>query len=204
MQENEKLFDLAFKLFKKKEFSESLCLVEKLLDNNKECDEHFFNILFLKGDLCHELLNYSEAVKVYSEILKYKKGNDNAFANRALAYWELKEYRKALKDYLRAVKLNNSNPAACYGAGEMYLSLNKHKKAIFMLERSIRLRPEYGYAYAALGEAYYQLSEWGTAYGYFLKAKELNEENVFAKRRIDKIDNYFKAYEKRMGKVVKK
>lgn len=201
MEEDKKIFDKAFRLYKEKKFKESLSLVNQLIDSNRINNELFFNELFLKGDLCHELCDYSEAVKVYTEILKYKKKDDDAFANRALAYWELNEYRKALKDYLHAVKINNNNALAYYGAGEMYLMLNKQKKAIFMLGRAIELRPGYEYSYVALGEVYYQLSKWGTAYEFFVKARELNADNELVIKRIEKIDNYFKEYEAKMEKT---
>jgi tetratricopeptide (TPR) repeat protein len=204
MNKDERIFKIAFKLFRKKKFKKSLCLIDELIKNEKEFGKVSFNALFLKGDLCHELYDFSGAVKIYSKILSYKKNNDNAFANRALAYWELKEYRKALNDYLKAVKFNDCNGTAHYGAGEMSLKLNMPKKAIPRLKRAIELRPEYSYSYTALGEAYYQLSKWGTAYGYFIKAVKLNKNDEMAKGRISEIDEYFETIEKNMKETDKK
>lgn len=152
--------------------------------------EFLLRVYFLKGDICHELKKYSEAVKAYSVILSFKK-SDIAYANKALALWELKRYKDALMNYIRAIKVNGKNAIALRGAGEMHLKLNKPKNAINNFKKAIKLNPKYSDAISSLGLAFYNKNDFPSAYKQFSKALKLNKQDVLARRGIELISKHF-------------
>lgn len=152
--------------------------------------ELLLKVYFLKGDICHELKRYSEAVEAYSAILSFEK-SDVAYANKALALWELKRYKDALANYLKAIKVNGKNAIALRGAGEMLLKLNKTKNAIKYFKKAIKLNHKYSDAISSLGLALYNENDFPSAFKQFSKALKLNKKDFLARRGIKLISKHF-------------
>jgi tetratricopeptide (TPR) repeat protein len=147
-------------------------------------------VLFLKGDILHDLNLFRDAIKCYEQLI-VDEPSDIAYANQGLAYWELNEFSDALKSYLKAVKFNPANAIAQLGVGEMYIKLGSPKKAIPFLEKAVLVKPACQEAYTALGIANFQTGAWGKAHGYLLKALELDPSDAQAKKGLALIEKEF-------------
>jgi tetratricopeptide (TPR) repeat protein len=145
---------------------------------------------YLCGDALLSIEKYPEAVAAYSEILAMET-SDVAYANRALAYWEIGSHQKALSDYLEAIKLNPQNKVALRGAGEMLNEMDRHREAVRYLSAAVKLDPEYAAAYTALGVAYYNSEEWQKSYRALKRALQLNPEDKIAAKGVAKIEHHF-------------
>ena len=145
---------------------------------------------YLRGDALLNMEKYSDAIAVYGEILEHEP-SDVAYANRALAHWELGEFKKALDDYLEALKLNALNTVALRGAGEMLNELGHPLDATRYLIAAVQLDPKYSAAYTALGVAYYNSAEWLKSYQALKKAAELDPEDKIAAMGIAKLEHHF-------------
>lgn len=145
---------------------------------------------FLEGDVLHELRSFEEAIKCYSAILLLQK-SDIAYANKALAQWELGLHAAALRNYLRAVKLNKNNAIAHRGVGEMLIKLGRPAKSVQYLTRSLDLQPDYAACHRALGVAFYQMGKWSTAHRHFTRCVELDSDDELARRGKARIESHF-------------
>jgi tetratricopeptide (TPR) repeat protein len=157
--ENSVLISACNFLRRSKACDQALILMEKMKENRCRFQPaEWIKLLYLNGDLCHDLDRYSEAVKCYSEILEFGE-SDMAFNNRALAYWELGHYDKALSDYKRSTQLNPGNVTSYRGAGEMLLRLGRPADAILQFEIALRIDGDYEGASDGLLRAQTELSK---------------------------------------------
>ena len=142
---------------------------------------------YLIGDALLDLKKYEEAILEYGRILSMNP-SDIAYANRALARWELGDYRGALKDYNQAIRLERSNQIAHRGAGEMYLKLDQPKRAAIRFRSALRLKPDYSAALTGLGISLFQIGKWAQAYRCFKDALRLDPRDSLAKKGLDVLE----------------
>lgn len=144
------------------------------------------NMLFLEGDIYHDLGKFEKCIEVYDKILK-KRASDIAYNNRALAHWELGHYVMALADYIHALNINPENITSLRGAGEMSLKLYQYEEAEAFFKRALQLKSDYLSAYVGLGLALYHLGSFAQAEERFRDALALDPGNDIALRGINKI-----------------
>lgn len=176
---------------------ESLAAIEALEHSpGKLSKKAFRKLRFLKADVFHDLERYREAIGCFDVILA-EEVSDIAYANKALALWELREFRPALENYLKAIRLNPANAIAQCGAAEMHIKLDAPKSALPFLNKAVTLDTAYQDAYRCLGIAHFQLGSWAEAYRYLRKALELDPTDGLAKRGLVLIEKHFDEEEAR-------
>lgn len=145
----------------------------------------------LLADCLLDELRFAEAVLTYNSILEKSK-DATAYANRGLAYWELRQYEQALNDYLMAVSLSPRDMVAHRSAGELSNRLGHYSKAVEHLNKALKLDPDCSRTFSALGISYYNLKDWLKAYRALRKAVELDPTNQIARRGLRKLENHLK------------
>lgn len=180
----------AAKLHQEGRHEESLREIEELEKVSGNLPRKAYRqLLFLKADVLHDLGRFRDAVNCYERILA-EKPSDVAYANKGLAYWELKEYQAALDSYQESIKLNPSNAIAQLGIGEMHIKLGDPKAALPFIEKALKLNPDYQEAYTCSGIALYQLGLWSRAYKKLQKAIQLDPDDWQAKKGIKLIEKH--------------
>src|SRR5665213_2286833 len=113
-------------LRKKGRFSEAIQIIQRLAEMENRLSSKTNTLLKHSHAEC--LLDqrlFVEAIAIYDSIL-IKVKDPIAYANRGLAYWELRQYKHALKDYRASLRLAPTDAIAQRSAGELLNKLNKH------------------------------------------------------------------------------
>ncbi|MCL2888197.1 MAG: tetratricopeptide repeat protein [Elusimicrobia bacterium] len=129
---------------------------------------------------------YTDALKLYSSIIKDSPKNFGAYTNRGMVFEtiaskDLKNRRRLLanaeRDYVKAVEINSSNPQALNNLGAFYLDQGRYYNAIIFLNEAIKLNPQYYTAIVNRGIAYYNVGEGIKAYNDFYRAIQIDDQN---------------------------
>ena len=108
--------------------------------------------LFRKAQRLTSKGEYSQAISVYSSILKKNPQSYAAYAGRGLLYEQLKakdskeltQYKQlAKKDYERALALNGKQPEILNNLSALYIDEGNYEEAVLYLNRALHLRPDY-------------------------------------------------------------
>lgn len=103
--------------------------------------------------------------------------------NLGLLYEERGLLSQAKEEYEKVLELNPLNKEAHFNLARLLFKRGYTKKAIGKLKDVLRLDPNYTLAYINLGSIYYIDEEYrdlDKAIGYYQKAKEIDEENLFS------------------------
>ena len=88
--------------------------------------------------------DYKGAIKKFSDYIKLKPGNFDAYAMRGQAYLKLERFDDAIEDFSKALKLNPNDSNMLYFRGQAYSLRGESEKAVedykLTLEKS-RLSP---------------------------------------------------------------
>jgi Flp pilus assembly protein TadD len=120
--------------------------------------------------------DYTEAIKLYSEIIQEEPRNDEAYVKRGSSYLQEGDYQSALADFTKAIKLNPSNASAYYNRAIIYTDLKEYgdEMAIADLNIAIGLDPNDAYNYLMRGFAYANMGKIENAYWDYATALQIN------------------------------
>ena len=134
--------------------------------------------------------HFKKAIRFYDVILASRE-DASAYANRALAYWELGEWASALYDYKRAAALDPKDPRVMRSIGELLNKLERYAEAATFLHKAIDLDSGSSRTFCALGIAYFNMGSWLKAYQALKKAVDIEPGNKMAQLGIKKIEDHF-------------
>lgn len=145
----------------------------------------YFNLACIYIDL----KEYDKSIHIFEDIISEVKAKDEAvladvYFGLGLCYDNLRQKDKAIENYELALKLGYNNPDCLYFLAYLYDEEEKDidafetKMAMEYLERAINIAPDYVYPYVCLGNIYARCEDNEKALTYFLKAKELDKDNV--------------------------
>ena len=118
--------------------------------------------------------NYEQAVKDFTNALKYKKNNLESIINRANCYSSLNKFDLALIDYDNYIKLKTDNASAYLWRCIALYNLGKFDEAFTDIKKSIELDSKIDKAYYWRGILYSNKKDYTAAINDFDKALQLN------------------------------
>src|SRR5258708_25366003 len=170
---------------------DALMLIDRLAKKRADISLKTAHLLkHIKAECLFDKKYFREAISVYDTILSEDE-DPAAYANRGLAYWELKAYKKASGDYTKAVALRPNDAVALVSIGQLLTKRGEHAKSIPYLKRAVRLNPNSTRALCALGISYYNTKDWLQAQRALTRAVEIDPENHVAQLGKRKIEDHF-------------
>lgn len=129
---------------------------------------------FEKGLEAFDKGNFEEAIQHYSKNIKTNH-SENAFYNRALAYYEIGKNLEAIEDFTIVLDIDPKDHEAWNNRALAYYEIGEINKAIFDAKKSISLEPTYASAYTTLGVSYQAKKNNLEAIKYYNLGLELEE-----------------------------
>ena len=123
---------------------------------------------------------HENAIKHYTESIKYKPDNTAAYNNRGNAYSRIGKFQKAIEDYDKAIEIQPDYVNAYNGRGVTYDEKGELDNALKDYTEAIKRNPDYNNAYYNRGNAYYKKGEYDNAITDFDKAIELKPDDAQA------------------------
>ena len=87
--------------------------------------------------------NHRQAIRDFSQAIRFDPTNDRNFANRALCYRVMKRFEKALADFETALELNPSRPDNYLGRAQTFHDLQQYDLVRKDCERILEINPGY-------------------------------------------------------------
>ncbi len=141
---------------------------------------------FNKAQLATSKGNLTQAIQLYSRLIKHSPDFFPAYVNRGVLWERLpvkdaKERQKnrlnAEQDYLKAIELNPNLVETYNNLGALYMDMGRFTDAIFYLNEAITRRPRYFTALMNRGIAYYRLGNVTAALLDFNRAYQIRSKD---------------------------
>ncbi len=150
----------------------------------------------LKGNELMKTKEYDQAIKLYTQSIKYDPNEPTTYCNRALAYSKVKQYDNAINDCSKAVTIKNDYTKAFYRRAVCYIEVNKYKEAFTDLLIVLRDTPD---SQEVITEINNLKSKWKNSIGkdeYQKIERVIEEEIEMAKKRHKKPENKDNGFKK--------
>ena len=126
------------------------------------------------ADLNRENERYSQAQKIYEQIVDADPKNKKARLGLGECYQAQAIFDKALKEYLNATVLDPSDAEGLFRAGTLYLDIGKFKDAITQFRRAAIVNGLYPRLNYFVGRAYFLNGEYEAALASSMEERKLN------------------------------
>ena len=116
----------------------------------------------------------TDAIEVYSEVIKKNPKSAEAYNWRGIAYDDLGQTDKALQDFSKAIEISPNYADAHNNRGEIYRKKQMNREAITDYMRAVQLEPNFAEAHYNLGmvnELEKRFTPAATGYENYLKHK---------------------------------
>jgi tetratricopeptide (TPR) repeat protein len=120
---------------KRKDYSNTLKMLDKLLSINKE-DSLIFCYY---GEILSNMKRYRDAISYFTKANMIDPENVHNLNKRAFAYYNLQEHDKALLDFNKVVQLDLSNSFAYYHIGLIHHAKGVNNNSMAAFEKCIEL-----------------------------------------------------------------
>ena len=85
--------------------------------------------------------NHRQAIKDFSQAIRFDPGSDRSYANRGLSYRILKRFDRALADYESAIEIDPGRAENYFGRGQVYFDLQELDQAKADCDKVLRTIP---------------------------------------------------------------
>lgn len=126
------------------------------------------------ADLNRENERYSQAQKIYEQVVDADPKNKKAHLGLGESYQAQAIFDKALKEYLNATVLDPSDAEGLFRAGTLYLDIGKYKEAITQFKRAAVVNGLYPRLNYFVGRAYFLNGEYDAALASSMEERKLN------------------------------
>ncbi len=109
---------------------------KKVIQKKQSSKKNLIEKLLLRAYKNLKAGNMSQAVSLYTKVLKLDKSSEEALINRAIAFQKLNEFSKAEKDLLTSLKYSKNKGYIYNVLGVLYMKQNKNDKAINFFKKS--------------------------------------------------------------------
>lgn len=117
---------------------------------------------------------FSDALKLYSQILEANPKQKEAAIGVGDANLKLGYYEKALRAYFDAAVIDPSDPRGLINAGMVYFQTGRNKEAITQFERALKVNPSYPRIFFYMGQAAFKDGQYQVALKFAAEEKNLN------------------------------
>ncbi len=124
--------------------------------------------------------NFTEATKIYENILKIHPSNFDANMNLGTIYAENNNLKRASELWTKAIKINPNMPAAHNNLASVYMRSGDNTKAREHIDYALKINPNFSLAYNNLGMLNNIEKKVEDAKKNFLKAIELDPKNIMS------------------------
>jgi tetratricopeptide (TPR) repeat protein len=126
------------------------------------------------ADLLAEKGRFSEAQKIYEQVLAVDARNKSARLGLGRSLQAQAQLDPALKEFLGATVIDPSDPEGLVLAGRLYMDMNKPREAIVQFDRALRVNPVFPRVNYFKGQAYFAAGEMQKALDSALEERRLN------------------------------
>ena len=124
--------------------------------------------------------NFSEADKIYTQVITLDKKYTDAYYNRGLARMEMKQYDHAVSDFTSALELDPKFYEAYCNRANAHFRAGRSDSAIKDYEMAIRLKPDDGDLHFNRGVVLQSVGQMAAAEEDFKEAGRLGQKNAIA------------------------
>jgi len=107
--------------------------------------------------------DYNSAIRDFSQAIQLNPNFNNAYFQRALAYYTLGNHNMAIADYNQVIRLNPNDSNTYNNRGNSYSALKNHNQAIADYTQSIRLDPNNAVAFRNRSTSYVDNNQYNMA-----------------------------------------
>lgn len=149
-----------------------------LLENVDEGNVVVKRSLLTLADLLRKDKDYSEAARIYSQIIskieKIESHNWPIFFARGICFERSKQWEKAEKDFLKALEISPNQPDVLNYLGYSWIDQNKNiEQARDMIQKAVTARPDDAQILDSMGWALFKIKDFTEAAKYLEKAIEI-------------------------------
>ena len=139
--------------------------------------------LFQQAQLQTSKGNYTEAINIYSRLLKKNPKHSAALTNRGILWERLpakdaaqkqKNREYAEQDYLKAIGVNPAQPETYNNLGALYLDTRQYDDSVYYFSQALLYRPDYFTARMNRAIAYSNLGQFSSSLNDFSEAINLH------------------------------
>jgi len=123
------------------------------------------------------LFKHDQAIKNYTEAIKFSQNNANLFLKRGLSFVAQTELQNGLQDFTKTIGLDAKNFDAYYNRGMVNKKLGQFPAAISDFNQSIILQPNSSAAFFGRGNCYEANNSLNDAVRDYKKALDLDPKN---------------------------
>lgn len=151
-------------------------LKSPLLFLDCEKRDRYEQALFSLGSCQFTLQEYPLAIVNYSEFIKRRPYDADAYINRGACYGEQGKHELAIQGYRYAIELDSSLANSYFNLGNSYTALKEYESAIESYSGAIILDSKGINAYNLRGLSYVRVGDIGRALADYQKAIDITEE----------------------------
>ena len=142
--------------------------------------------LFNQAQVAASKGKYTQAMQLYSRLIKKDPQNASALVNRGIL-WEQLPYKDATEraknrgyaeqDYLKSIEINPNIPETYNNLGALYIDMGRYSQAVYYLTEAILRNPRYFTALMNRGIAYSKMNRSSEALADFNAAFQLRQDD---------------------------
>ena len=141
-------------------------------------NRHSENALLNLSTISYELKDYDKAAELSEKVLKINPKNIAALQNLGNIAYCNADYQSALQYYQQIYRYNPQSYIAMINIANTYYTMEKYVLALDFAQKSLARHPSSSVANSIAGNSLYELGKYQKAIDYFLKAAEMDENNV--------------------------
>ena len=182
-------------LFQKKEFNESIKIIEESIKLNPNQAEVYNNL----GIVYSQIKNFDNAIKAFKNSIKINPQFIDAINNLGISYKEKKKENEAIECWNKVIALDKNNTKAYNNIGSILFDAEKYEKSINYFNKAINLDKKFYQAYFNRGNAYQKINLFEESIFDYNESIKLNSHYAeayiargFSYRRLNMFDETFR------------
>jgi len=150
------------------------------------------------------LFKHDQAIKNFSEAIKFSQNNANLFLKRGLSFVAQTELQNGLQDFAQAIGLDAKNFEAYYNRGLVNKKLGQFPAAISDFNQAIKIQPNSAAAIFGRGNCYEANNSLNDAVRDYKKALDLDPKNQeYSRQFVVAREKLYEANKEEVAPIIK-